>query len=352
MSDKNKNIRVDEQGDFQEYIDEVTNEVTNKTEEELTELWRKYLGKKGIIKNLMSKITEVPKEERGSYGQKVNTLRSSIDLLINKAKQELKNISDNQYLRAEQTKLTHNKQKIGHLHPLTETINELNTILGRLGYSVYDGPEIETDEYLFQRCNVPMDHPARDLQDSIYIQEPNILLRTQTSSIEAHALEDLEPPFKIVMPGRVYRNEKVNKSNHFMFHQYQLVCVQKQVSLADLIATIEYLFKSFLGDDVVTRYRNKYYPEVEPGVGPDMLCFNCHGDGCVICKKRGWLEMAGAGIIHPNVMKAAGLDTKQWQGFAFGLGLDRWAMAKYKITDIRTLLGGNLAYRPYVGNLR
>ena len=147
-------------------------------------------------------------------------------------------------------------------------------------------------------------------------------------------------------PGRVYRNEKVNRSNHFTFHQYQLSCVQEKVSMADLLATIKHLFKTYLGEDTVIRFRNKYYPEVEPGVGPDMLCFNCKGDGCQICKNRGWIEMGGAGILHPKVIAMAGLDPNQWQGYAFGLGLDRWAMAKHKITDIRTLLGGDLAYKP------
>ncbi|CAG1771160.1 partial Phenylalanine--tRNA ligase alpha subunit, partial [uncultured bacterium] len=140
----------------------------------------------------------------------------------------------------------------------------------------------------------------------------------------------------------------VTRTNHFVFHQYQLVCIQEKVSMADLLATIEYLFKSYLGDDVVIRFRNKYYPEVEPGVGPDMQCFNCHGAGCAVCKNRGWIEMGGAGIRHPNMLKMAGIDPEKWQGFAFGLGLDRWAMAKHKITDIRTLLGGNLAYKPNV----
>ncbi|MDQ6985500.1 MAG: hypothetical protein Q9M91_04790 [Candidatus Dojkabacteria bacterium] len=330
-------------------LENVKDSVENlNTEEELTELWREYLGKKGYIRDAMSRISEVPNEEKASYGQTVNQIKNKIDELINSKKENIQNKKNNEYLNKNITKLTSNKPKVGHLHPLTETINDLNRILGRIGYSVYDGPEIETYEYNFKRCNVPEDHPAMDLQDSIYIKEPNILLRTQTSSMEAHALEDLKPPFKIIMPGRTFRNEKVNASNHFIFHQYQLVCVQKKVSLVDLIGTIDYVFKSYLGEDVVTRYRNKYYPEVEPGVGPDMQCFNCKGDGCNICKHRGWMEMGGAGIIHPNIMRMAGLDTNEWQGFAFGLGLDRWAMAKHNIKDIRTLLGGSLAYKPNV----
>jgi phenylalanyl-tRNA synthetase alpha chain len=181
---------------------------------------------------------------------------------------------------------------------------------------------------------------------TIYIEEPNVLLRTQTSSIEARCLAGFKPPYKVVSPGKAYRNEKVNKSNHFIFHQYQGFVVLPETNLKDLFGVFTYLFRHMYGEDVVIRYRNKYYPEVEPGVGPDMRCFNCQGSGCAVCKQVGWIEMGGAGMIHPKVLAMAGLDSKQWMGFAFGLGLDRWVMAKYKITDIRTLLGGNLAYKP------
>ncbi len=335
--------------EFNKIIQEIKKKIDQSVnEDELTNLWREYLGKNGVIKDLMSKISEVPKEKKKEYGQSVNELRNEADKLINSAKESILKGANQEYLNEPQAEITYEKIKVGHLHPLTETINEINNIFKRLGYSVYDGPELETDEYLFQRCNLPLNHPARDLQDSIFVDEPNVLLRTQTSSVEAHALEDLEPPFKIVVPGRVYRNEKVNKSNHFLFHQYQLVCVQEKVSMSELFATITHMFKEFYGDDVKIRFRNKYYPEVEPGAGADMLCSFCHGDGCVVCKKRGWLEMAGCGIIHPNMMKMAGLDTDKWQGFAFGFGLDRLAMTKHKISDIRTLLGGDLAYKPYV----
>lgn len=323
-----------------------------KSDAELTNLWRKYLGREGLVTEAFKKIGEVPAEERKDFGQKINKIKNEVDQKILEAKNQVNSGRSSEYLGKAQAELDNKKPKVGHIHPLTQTANELNEIFKGIGYSIMDGPEIETDEYCFQRMNLPLDHPARDLQDSIFIEEPNILLRTQTSSIEARALEMYKPPFKIVVPGRVYRNEKVNKSNHFTFHQYQLVCIQEKVSMADLFATINHLFKTYLGEDVVTRFRNKYYPEVEPGVGPDMQCFNCKGSGiyqderCGVCKGRGWIEMGGSGIIHPNVIKAAGLDPAKWQGYAFGLGLDRWAMAKHNINDIRTLLDGNLAYQP------
>ncbi len=186
------------------------------------------------------------------------------------------------------------------------------------------------------------------MQDSIYIHEPDYLLRTQTSSIEARLLSQEKPPFKAAFPGKTYRNEKVTKSNHFIFHQYQGVAVDKNINLKDLIGTFDLLFKELYGPDVIVRYRCKYYPEVEPGMGLDLQCFNCHGSGCPVCKGAGWMEMGGAGIIHPKVLEMAGIDPKTWRGFAFGLGLDRWVMAKFNIKDIRTLLGGNLAYKPNI----
>lgn len=344
-----ENVFSSKTNQFSAYIDEVHLKIAAmKTEPELTQLWREYLGKEGIVSELLKKIKEVKAEDRKTFGQDVNLLKNEIDTLINNAKATLLESSASEYLNQKQGTIGYKTPKIGHYHPLTETINQINGIFYRLGYSVYDGPELETDEYLFQRCNLPEHHPARDLQDSIFIEEPNILMRTQTSSVEARALENLKPPFKIVVPGRAYRNEKVNKSNHFLFHQYQLVCVQEKVTLADLFATINHMFKSLYGPDVIIRFRNKYYPEVEPGVGADMQCPFCKGEGCVVCKKRGWLEMAGAGIIHPNMMRMAGLDTAKWQGFAFGFGLDRLAMTKHGIQDVRVLLGGNLAYRPFV----
>jgi phenylalanyl-tRNA synthetase alpha chain len=338
---------VKEYIDFESIIKSAQDSLTSsKTIEEATAVWRDYLGKDGKVTVLMKGITEVPSELKKEFGITINYLKERITTDVEDFKNKLNEGASSQYLLKPQGELSFAKPKIGHLHPLTQTTNDLNEIFRKLGFSIMDGPEIETDEYCFQRLNLPQDHPARDLQDSIFIEEPNILLRTQTSSIEARVIQHFKPPYKVVMPGRVYRNEKVNKSNHFTFHQYQLTVVKEQVSMAELFSVINYMFKTFLGEETEIRFRCKYYPEVEPGVGPDMKCFNCHGEGCPVCKGRGWLEMGGAGIIHPNVLKMGGLDPNQWQGYAFGMGLDRWAMAKHKITDIRTLLGGNLAYKP------
>lgn len=309
---------------------------------ELDEIYRKYLGKRGEITQILRSLKDLPKEKRARVGKEANLLKNFLEKEIvlrkNKSEPDFKNQAEN---------LDYKIPKIGHLHPLTRTVREMNNLFISMGYSIMDGPEIEEDEYCFKRLNVPIDHPARDMQDTIYIDEPNYLLRTQTSSIEARILQKYKPPLKVVSPGRVYRNEKPNKSNHFIFHHYQGFVVSEKINLKDLFGTLNVLFKKMYGPQVVIRYRNKYYPEVEPGVGSDMQCFHCKGEGCSLCKGVGWIEMGGAGIIHPNVLKMVGIDNKKWMGFAFGLGLDRWVMAKYHISDIRTLLGGNLGYKYY-----
>jgi len=310
-------------------------------------LWREYLGKNGHLKLLVKELSRMSDEKKREQGPLIQEAQKTAQELFDAKERELRKSKLSAELKSQAEKIDFSVPKIGHLHPLTKTIREMNNLFIGMGYSIMDGPEIETDKYCFQRMNVPADHPARDLQDTLYIEEPKYLLRTQTSSIEARLLEKYKPPFKVVSPGRVYRNEKVNKSNHFIFHHYQGVVVMKGVNLKDLFGTLTAMFKKIYGPEVIIRYRNKYYPEVEPGVGFDMQCFNCHGRGCPLCKGVGWIEMGGSGIIHPNVMSMAGIDHKKWIGFAFAFGLDRLVMAKYKITDIRTLLGGNLGYKYY-----
>jgi phenylalanyl-tRNA synthetase alpha chain len=317
------------------------NEVTNASGLETLRI--KYLGRQGIMSNLFLELKNLPQDQKQLLGPAVNQLKKQVEEAISS-----KTFAPSTQQDSSNTKTIASQQKFGHLHPITQTELQLNNLFSRLGFSIYNGPIIETDEFNFQRLNVPLDHPARDMQDSIYIQEPKYLLRTQTSAIEARLLAGEKPPFKVAFPGTVYRNEKVNRSNHFVFHQYQAVVVDKGITMKDLIGTIDLMFKTLYGPDVVVRYRCKYYPEVEPGLGPDMQCFQCKGAGCPLCKGAGWIEMGGAGLIHPLVLKAAGIDPKVWRGFAFGMGLDRWAMANFKITDIRTLLGGNLAYKPYL----
>lgn len=334
--------------DLNQIMEELENDLTEiRSLDELTNLWRKYFGSEGIIKLQLKNLGTLSIEEKKEQGPKIQELQKGAQELFDQKQTELSQTEMAGNLEAQAEELGYKLPKVGHLHPITSTIRQMNELFESMGYSIMDGPEIEKDEYCFQRLNVPLDHPARDMQDSIYIEEPNWLLRTQTSSIEARILADFKPPFKVVSPGRVYRNEKVNRSNHFIFHHYQGLVVLEKATLKDLFGTFNLLFEKMYGPEVVVRYRNKYYPEVEPGVGPDMQCFACKGEGCSLCKGKGWIEMGGAGIIHPYVLKTAGIDPEKWTGFAFGLGLDRWVMAKYNISDIRTLLGGNLAYNYY-----
>ncbi|HBP50972.1 MAG: Phenylalanine-tRNA ligase alpha subunit [Candidatus Shapirobacteria bacterium GW2011_GWE1_38_10] len=303
-----------------------------------------WLGRNGKLNTFFSNLNI---EDKKILGQKFNQFKIEIENYIDL---QLSKILDNA-IKHPTKKFSQNiisLPKVGHLHPITQTERQLNEVFRKLGFSIYSSPEIVTDEFNFTRLNVPQNHPARDMQDTIYIKEPEYLLRTQTSTIESYLLqaESKNLPIRTAFPGSVYRNEKVNRSNHFVFHQYQAVVVDKGITMKDLIGTMDLMFKTLYGSKVVVRYRCKYYPEVEPGVGPDMQCFSCHGRGCPLCKYAGWIEMGGSGMIHPKVLEAAGIDPKIWTGFAFGMGLDRWTMAQNDIKDIRTLRGGNLAYKP------
>ena len=313
------------------------------TSVELEKIRVELLGRTGLINELFSGIKNAPNPRE--YGQQLNKLKKNIEILFLKKSQHVESAITKTVKKESNI---YSESKLGHLHPVTQTERQLNKVFRELGFSIYESPEIVSDEYNFTRLNVPQDHPARDMQDTIYIKEPEYLLRTQTSTIESYLLQakNKDLPIRAAFPGSVYRNEKVNRSNHFVFHQYQAVVIDKNITMKDLIGTMDLMFKTLYGPDVVVRYRCKYYPEVEPGVGPDMQCFNCHGVGCPLCKYAGWIEMGGSGMIHPNVLKAANIDPKVWSGFAFGMGLDRWTMAQNNIKDIRTIRGGNLAYKP------
>jgi phenylalanyl-tRNA synthetase alpha chain len=334
--------------DLNKTLEDSKNKINStETSAELESIRIELLGRTGLINKLFADIKTSPNPRE--YGQLLNQLKNQLESAINLRSKSVEthdraSLPKDKKLASPAVALA----KVGHLHPITQTERQLNEVFRKLGFSIYDSPEIVSDEYNFARLNVPADHPARDMQDTIYIQEPEYLLRTQTSTIESYLLQakNKDLPIRAAFPGAVYRNEKVNRSNHFVFHQYQAVVVDKGITMKDLIGTMDLMFKTLYGPEVVVRYRCKYYPEVEPGVGPDMQCFNCHGQGCPLCKYAGWIEMGGSGMIHPKVLAAAGIDPKIWSGFAFGMGLDRWTMAQNDIKDIRTLRGGNLAYKP------
>ena len=303
-----------------------------------------YTGRKGHINALFSRLKSASPNEIKEWGLKINELKKTVETSLDEKEQELRGNQSAALLKCIDVTLPGNKPRIGHLHPTTQTIRSINSFFRYLGFSVYEGPEIETNEFNFEKLNLPMDHPARDLQDTLYIMEPEWLLRTHTSSVEARAMTHEKPPIRIVAPGKVYRNETANTTNNSIFYQYQGLCIDRNMSMADLRGTLNEFVKFLYGDDVKTRIRCKYYPEVEPGAGLDIQCTFCYGVGCQVCKYRGWVEVLGSGMVHPNTLRACNMDPKEWSGFAFGLGLDRLVMLKYGIDDVRKLYSGALVF--------
>lgn len=310
---------------------------------ELETVHIKYLGRNGILNDLFQKMKDMGPEEKKEAGQKLNQLKNKVTQLVETKTQTIsaraRVINENI-----DTSLPGIKPNIGHLHPSTQVLRKLNAFFRYNGYSVYEGPEIETNEFNFEKLNLPKDHPARDLQDTLYIEEPEVLLRTHTSSVEARALTQEELPIRIVVPGRVYRNESANATNNSMFYQYEGLVVDKNISMTDLKGTLIAFAKFLYGNDIKTRFRCKYYPQVEPGAGLDIQCTFCGGIGCQVCKYRGYIEVLGAGMVHPNLLKSCGVDPQKWSGFAFGMGFDRLVMLTYGITDVRRLYDGSIVF--------
>jgi phenylalanyl-tRNA synthetase alpha chain len=232
---------------------------------------------------------------------------------------------------------------IGRKHPLTETMGQIIDILLRLGFSVQYGPEIDTDYYNFEVLNFPPDHPAREMQDTFYV-EPHVLLRTHTSNIQARVMEKNKPPIRIIAPGKVYRNEAITARSHVFFHQIEAVYIDQHVTFANLFATMDDFLKRLFKKDIKVRYRPSYFPFVEPGVEVDVTCLICEGKGCSLCKQSGWVEIAGAGMIHPEVLRNGGIDPEQYAGFAWGMGLERTVMMLYGVQDIRQLTENHLGF--------
>lgn len=308
------------------------------------DLYAKYLSKKhGLTTNLLKELPQLSPEDKKQYGPILNSLKNSQELAIKKVEAD--------YSKSQladpliDLTLPASPAKTGMLHPTTQVIREMNEFFRYYGFSIVEGPEIETAEYNFRKLNLPEGHPATDLQDTLFIHEPNILLRTHTSSVESRLLTDRKPPIRAVVPGKCFRNETANTTNSSFFYQYQGVVVDKGITMQHLKATLTLFHQFLFGKDVVLRFRYKYYPEVSPGMGTDMRCQFCQGAGCAVCKHRGWIEVLGSGMIHYNTLKMCGIDPEIYTGFAFGMGLDRLVMAKFGIPDIRALYGGELVYK-------
>ena len=319
------------------------------TQQDLNNLKVEYLGKTGIITELQSKIKEIPNEEKKEYGMKVNEVRTYFNNLYEEKNNQIQEELLNQKLASEQIDITlpSKKTKRGSLHPMTRIQSEFEDIFVSMGYTVYDGPEIESDENCFQKLNLPKGHPARDAQDTFYLKDEyeRFLIRTQTSTAQIHAMEDNteKGPIRIVCPGKVYRRDEDATHSH-QFMQIEGLVIDENVSMADLKGTLELFCKKILGEKTKVRFRPSYFPFTEPSVEVDVTCFKCGGKGCPLCKQTGWIEVLGAGMVHPNVLEMSGYDSKKYQGFAFGTGMDRFAMFKYGIPDIRTIYGNDIRF--------
>lgn len=307
------------------------------------DLYLKYFSKThGITTLLIKELPGLSPDEKKEFGSLLNQIRERQKSQIEEARQQYaKNQRNDPSI---DLTLPLPPKKSGMLHPTTQVIREMNEFFRYYGYSIAEGPEIETADYNFRKLNLPDNHPATDLQDTLFLNEPNILLRTHTSSVESRILTEYKPPIRVVTPGKCYRNETANRTNSSFFYQYQGVVVDKGITIQNLKATLKLFHQFLFGEDVVLRFRYKYYPEVSPGVGVDMKCIFCEGVGCEVCKHRGWIEMLGSGMIHYNTLKMCGIDPEVYTGFAFGMGLDRIVMQKFGVSDIRGLYGGEMTY--------
>jgi phenylalanyl-tRNA synthetase alpha chain len=303
-------------------------------QEEIEAFRIKYLGKKGIINELFSEFKSVPRENKKEVGQKLNELKVSLQENINALKNALEEKSDNH--SDIDLSLPGEPITMGTRHPLSIVRNEIIDIFKRLGFTISEGPEIEDDWHVFSALNFPEEHPARDMQDTFFIEKnPDILLRTHTSSVQVRVMENSQPPIRTISPGRVFRNEAISARAHCIFHQVEGLYIDENVSFADLKQTLIYFAKEMFGEQTEIRLRPSYFPFTEPSAEMDVACNICHGKGCNVCKYTGWLEILGCGMVDPNVLESCNIDSKKYTGFAFGMGIERIAMLKYGINDLR-----------------
>jgi len=313
--------------------------VANCTEEAQIENLRvQYLGKKGELTAILKQMGSLSPEERPKMGALVNEAKQELEALITAKKEELKIKAQEAKLKEETIDITMPAKEIkpGKLHPLNTVLDDMINIFQSMGFDVVDGPEVETDHYNFECLNVPADHPARDMQDTFYLAE-NLLLRTQTSAAQIRTMETRKPPIRVICPGRVFRADEVDATHSPVFHQIEGLVVDKGVTMCDLKGVLEEFAHEIYGSDTKVKFRPSFFPFTEPSVEVDVTCSECGGKGCRVCKGSGWIEILGAGMVHPIVLKSCGIDPEEYSGFAFGIGLDRLTTTRYKISDIRLL---------------
>ena len=334
-----------------------------RTQEELERIRLKYLGRKGIITENLSQISELPLEERKLQGKKINDIKQHIAEEIEKRKSDLKekSISGTSESKIDIT-LSGKPFEIGKIHPLMQLMNEVKDIFLGLGFTIATGPDMEKDYYNFTALNIPKDHPSRDIQDTFYIKpkeqnaksesystvtkqgEKEIVLRTHTSPVQIHIMEKNKPPIRIIAPGRVYRHEAVDASHSYIFHQIEGLAVDEDITFADLKAVLDSFIKKMFGSNVLSRFRPSYFPFTEPSAEVDMQCLICKGTGCSVCKQTGWVELLGCGMVNPKVFEFVNYDSNKYTGYAFGMGIERIAMLKYGINDMRLFYENDLDF--------
>lgn len=318
---------------------------------ELDEISRKYLGEKGELRQILHSLKDLPQLKRKETGKLANQIKKEIEETLKKKKSNIQNLISN-IQKQEWVDITipGKKPVLGHLHPLTQVKREVEEIFQSMGFSVVEGPEIENEWYNFDALNIPKDHPARDMWDTLWLKDKGakLLLRTHTSPVQIHYMEKNQPPLRIIVPGSVFRHEATDTRHEFQLYQVEGLMVDKEISVANLKAILAEFFKRFFGKNTAFRLDPDFFPFTEPSFNVSVTCVICEGKGCNLCKKTGWLEMAGAGMVHPNVFKNSGLNLNppagEWRGWAFGFGLERLAMMKYKIDDVRLFRSGDLRF--------
>ncbi len=302
----------------------------------------RILGKKGDLTALLKNLGQLSPEERPVAGAQINEVRRWVEQLLEERQKRLESLEMQLALQAETIDVTepHALPKVGSAHPITLVMNELIECFTGLGFEVMEGPEVELDHYNFELMNLPKNHPARDAQDTFYMDD-NIVLRTHTSPMQARAMLTRKPPIRIICPGRVYRADEVDATHSPVFHQMEGLVVDEHASMANLRATLEAFAKKLYGEDTAIRFRPSFFPFTEPSAEVDLTCVECHGKGCRICKGTGWIEMLGSGMVNPKVLEMCGIDSTKYSGFAFGIGLERIAMKRYGIRDMRLLYEGD-----------
>ncbi|MFW6273735.1 MAG: phenylalanine--tRNA ligase subunit alpha [Halanaerobium sp.] len=306
--------------------------------DKLEDIRIKYLGKKGKIQSIFSQMGKIDAEQRPVVGKEANILKSKIENWLGKHKERLEKKAAEERFEKEKIDVTlpGTEVKSGREHPLTLITKELEEVFIGLGFTIAEGPEVESEYYNFEALNIPEHHPARDLQDTLYIDD-KYLLRTHTSPVQVRTMQSQEPPVRIIAPGRVYRSDELDASHSPIFHQAEGLVVDEDISFSDLKGTIELIVEALFGKNRDVRFRPSYFPFTEPSAEVDVSCIVCGGEGCPLCSRTGWLEIMGAGMVHPNVLEMSGYDKDKYSGFAFGIGLDRLALLKYGIDDIRVL---------------